>query len=352
MRQEASEKPGEEPVAGMTAKGSLARRLGKSFWPLTILVVLIVSLLAGLVVDWLLPLSDAVSLENPRRIQRYPEYAAVEKSLRASLLPAKNAHVNVVVRDVGTHPITPLLSVEFLLNGKTRNGEIEVGFDQAHLRLRLDRLTFMVAVLLGLLLLWPVLYLLARPPEPEGRLSLTAGADLETLLRSEIERLGRDCERSDRRSKFLLAFGIMAAIGGLGAIYYLFPVQLLALPRDAKSDVSWLVKAFAIAILTIAEWVALYLLRLYLHETADYRYYSARRLREVRLLAALKLFSPSALPYEKEALLASALLDEDLFRSLTTGARDSEDGAAQLEKVVAAVERLGRKGTDGPRSSP
>jgi hypothetical protein len=317
-----------------------------------------------LLVFWSFPFlraSAGGSLKVPAdEVKGYPEYSQINQKLRGELTPFPE-HTNSKA-EAGIHPLSPLVFVEFVIIAakpakeslspinSTPPESPEISVRDGVLHFRADRLigTLAGAAILPLLLIlisesrrssWDSKGVRSRP---------TQLSEFGFLLYAEIERYDQICSSMWKRSRFLLGGGVLAALGGIGALYYLVSNEAVA---KEFADLAPLVRAAAIVL--YVESFAFLLLRQHRSAVEDFKYFNSLRLRLLHFIISAQAQRDSLGPSDPPSM-ARLLLAEDPFMGQSPRALKekgepggaSSNGDELLSKVLDSLsKRIGQQGS-------
>lgn len=255
----------------------------------------------SLITYWLFPflavLKTGSTLVLRDEVERYPEFEEIKSNLTSYVRGIVKAKpINLTTSESGTHPISPLVFVEFIITARSASDGSPMTIGLAApgmLRVRVDRLIWMLAgtILLGL----GTYFLQIIPWKPSSEAPPNhRGMDFLALMEAEISRLTEIGDRLYLRSRLLLIAGVLVAFSGVGALFFLIPNHFL-LPserlasgtdKELLRDLQALLKASGLVLQV--EVFAFVLLRQHRSAFGDYTEFHSLRQRYVHYLAASK----------------------------------------------------------------
>jgi hypothetical protein len=265
------------------------------------------------------------------KIANWDETNALYERFRAAISPASP---NLRVTLNGTHPLTPLTEVVFLVIGQHTQGQEKIRFTYKviDVSVRWGHTIWALAILGGFLLFIGNLReslgsngtAAPVPVKPLGQLTLPE------LLEREVAYCDDLGSRIYKRSTLLLQTALLTIFGGLGALF-LLPSDL---PRDETSNL-WLLLTRPYGIVLLINALALVLLRQYHSLTRDFRYMVSLRWRRVNCLGAVLENGKGGTPQVLEALLAETYPEERLGGAPDSTASDGEMIRSMIDTLKA-----------------
>ena len=313
---------------------------------------------------WLAPAwpGSGSSAVPKREVESYEEFKSIKERRTEELRPALPKLKQAL--EAGTHPLSPLVFVEFVAIAKPAPDKKSVVVEPllpGRLRVRFDRLIWMLAgtVLMGLLAFF--LQIMPKNPEPEAP-ETYKGMDFPSLVDAEISKLTEIGKRLYRRSRLLLFFGVAVAFSGVGALFFLIPNHFL-LPserlvfgpdKELFRDLQALLKASGLVLQIEA--FAFILLRQYRATFEDFIYFHNLRLRYIHYLAASTAMESmqTDLGTKTGVYMANFLLGGDSFsaaasRKTAPAQKTEAEGAAKesavMDKLPSSLSTAGTERT-------